>query len=371
MTPERMRELCGDVLVESDIHRIWKGIGARRNRSRSWRLGFVVAAALSLVCLLAWFYRPGVTQVPQGALSARSGGEPIFFDNNPTLPAHTVFSDGSEVSVVDGGAVELLANTATAMELHLLHGSVALRVVPNGPRRWLVEAGEARVEVVGTVFDVRRDESEVVVHVSNGTVLVRSRWLPDQVRRVSAGEHLRIELSLDSDPTHSKPPEAEAEPRLDEEVPVATDPVEEAGRDEPSVAGARRLEQALQATDRARAAGDIVRAERILRRALRGASRDPQYSVALYTLAKIRLMGLNRYQDAARSFEQAISAGLPAVLLEDALRLRYEAYELAGDAEGARRSREALEDTHADHGDQEIDREMGMQRGPTKALHER
>ncbi|CRM45411.1 FecR family protein [Pseudomonas sp. 44 R 15] len=78
----------------------------------------------------------------------------------------------------DGSTLYVNANTRIRMEftahqriLHLDKGQLYIEVAADQERPLYVQAGEANVRVVGTGFDVRRSEQQLVVSVAHGQVV--------------------------------------------------------------------------------------------------------------------------------------------------------------------------------------------------------
>ena len=89
-----------------------------------------------------------------------------------------------------GSEAELLVGTlGSGVAMQLLRGHIALSVEPRGAREpVVVAAGEYRVQVVGTVFEVARGDQGIVVRVVKGRVLVSG---PGISTVVDAGETYR------------------------------------------------------------------------------------------------------------------------------------------------------------------------------------
>lgn len=81
------------------------------------------------------------------------------------------------LALPDGSTLYVNANTRLRIDfradhraIYLDQGQVYLEVAPDLERPLSVRAGEARVEVVGTGFDVRRSQQQLVVSVAHGKV---------------------------------------------------------------------------------------------------------------------------------------------------------------------------------------------------------
>lgn len=143
---------------------LWAELGELRTapslrparRRRGWRPALAVAAAL--LC----------------ALLAMTLGAP-----------HTVFSQHiaaqakgvRDVQLPDGSTLFVNANTRLSIDftahrrdIHLLQGQLYIEVAPDKERPLWVHSGDAQVRVVGTGFDVRRGQRQLVVTVAHGQV---------------------------------------------------------------------------------------------------------------------------------------------------------------------------------------------------------
>ena len=131
-------------------------------RRAAWRrletpTAFLLAAA-ALVCALL-VNNLGTVPTPVRQQIASQDGQP----RTVTLP--------------DGSRLSLNANTRLRIEfdgerrlVHLDQGQVFLDVAPDKERPLYVDAGAARVRVVGTAFDLRRGQQELVLSVEHGLV---------------------------------------------------------------------------------------------------------------------------------------------------------------------------------------------------------
>jgi transmembrane sensor len=96
---------------------------------------------------------------------------------NLTADAATSYAGARTVALEDGSVVTLNARSAidvtmTAGErrVRLRRGEAYFVVAPNRVRPFVVAAGEARVRVVGTQFNVRLDDRDATVTVDKGVV---------------------------------------------------------------------------------------------------------------------------------------------------------------------------------------------------------
>ncbi|MTJ83599.1 MAG: DUF4880 domain-containing protein [Telmatospirillum sp.] len=150
------------------------GGAGRRPRKGPGRL---VAPAAVAACLLL------------AALSG-SGLAPGADYRTPTARPETV-------SLADGSTVHLDAASAIDVDLDGPGRTVALRngqaffeVAPDPSRPFRVSAGPVSVTVVGTAFDLRRDDSDVMVAVRSGSVLVAA---DGREARLGPGDQVTID----------------------------------------------------------------------------------------------------------------------------------------------------------------------------------
>lgn len=110
----------------------------------------------------------------------------------------TGIGERREVVLADGSRVMLDSNSRIDVSWHLRTRKVALpsgramfEVEPATWRPFEVAAGDTTVRVVGTAFDVMRQNTEVAVTVLSGIVDVRGR--DGEVTRLVAGDRVRSE----------------------------------------------------------------------------------------------------------------------------------------------------------------------------------
>lgn len=207
-----MRDLGDDLEVpveEARLARGWERIEARAFAKERWfgppparlvGLGAVAALVVAVVWARPWG--------GSGPLHVNGEAPARLLAAAAAAGSAVELDDGSRIGFAAGSVVEALENRGDRFRLLLERGEARFSVEPEGPRRWTIEAGLVTVEVVGTVFTVRRDETEAQVDVERGRVLVRSDRLPDRVRALGAGESVRVRL-----PDESRA--AEGLPRVD------------------------------------------------------------------------------------------------------------------------------------------------------------
>lgn len=252
--------------------------------------------------------------------------------------------DGSWLRAAPGTNLDVIANDGNQFAVALRFGSLHLSVRPGGPRRWVVESGPVRVEVVGTEFEIDRQVHRVMVAVERGVVVVRGEGVPDRVQRLAAGARLVVPLVGGSDAQ----PDATAQRALGVN-PSKVDPepqttLVEAPAQTAIATGAAIgnhagvAEELLERANQARRQGDRALAVQLLRQAIAQGHDRPAGGIAALTLA--RLIMVDDPAGAARTLQQALRAQMPRALEEDARARLVEALRQSGDSSSARAAAE-------------------------------
>lgn len=386
--------------------RLWRGIRARQSARQnskekarnSWKwpaIGFGFATAIFAIGFVTGVLPPAprtaeVAVVPNLTLS---DGTAVRAVDASSAPCVIKLADASEIRLDKGASVEPLLSSGSRFELLLRHGSAEFSVTPRGPRRWVIEAGFATVEVVGTVFRVERKADRVNVSVSRGTVLVRGEGVPDRVQRLTAGHSISVGRSAATaavpagepivTPTErseaatvevgaitfgAAAPEATAEMVVTEhEVAAAAEQAlprrAPPGRQEApwhkhltrgefdtayttlgqtgllrEVQRTEDPQRLLELADVARLSGHPVESVKPLDRLLSLHPESPHAGIAAFTLGRVYLDQLKQPAQAAKAFEQAITLHPPHALLADCHVRLVEAYARAGDLDSAERA---------------------------------
>lgn len=152
----------------------------QRERGRSgWRVPLLATAAL-LVLLVAGGYLIRLN----------------YFNAPPPVPYATALGKQRTERLQDGS--ELILNTDTAVqaaytrsrrEVELLHGEAQFKVAHDAQRPFVVKVGQGSVTALGTRFQVRRSESEVLVTLLEGSVEIT---LGGQRRMLQPNEQARL-----------------------------------------------------------------------------------------------------------------------------------------------------------------------------------
>jgi hypothetical protein len=100
------------------------------------------------------------------------------------------FSDGTNVELTHGSALEVAALSTRGAVLRLRTGHASLSVTPRKAASWVVQAGPYRVRVTGTAFEVDWSEAtqRFEIAMRHGSVVVSGPQLADVALR--AGERL-------------------------------------------------------------------------------------------------------------------------------------------------------------------------------------
>jgi transmembrane sensor len=396
--PTPIRRVLNDASDDVTLERVWRRVAETRSGDAMrlerphplrWTLAAGGLAAAVAVAVGVWgFSRPLPAEA--GPLRLASGQE----IDSATLQSqaslrHLALSDGSSLEIAPGTAMDLLENDGHQFNLLLVRGKTTFEVRPGGPRRWDIEAGLASVEVVGTHFIVERTSARVHVEVQRGTVLVRSDFLPERVRKLTLAQSIDID-----DPSAEKAPAAQSadQPKpaalpkpVEEAKPVlerstghrhaaphvaqtATKPATAAApapEIEPTpspvewktlakegayssayntlgltgvvkeTARAPRAEDLFALADIARYSGHPASAVGPLEEIVLHHREEPIAAQAAFTLGKIQLESLNDPKRAAEAFAQAVELQPPRGLLEPAYARLVESRAKAGDEAGA------------------------------------
>ena len=352
-------------LDEWTVRRMWENVqsrapgtataraASRRSQKWSWALALATLVVASWIAAGA----PWRTRVFQGPLVTREGKRFESLDAPAGESARIGFADGSQIEAAPGARIEGLAATGNEFVLLLRRGKANFSVTPGGPRRWLIEARGASVEVVGTHFSVESGTGVVAVSVESGIVLVRSPLLADGVQRLGAGQSLRLdtggsEAALEHaphDPANEAPAapaaaaseadaDAAGETRAQLDRPARDTPVRPVPK--PSPRAQRHVRESAaelwSSADRARRAGDAARAADLLERLIAEHPEDSQAALGAYTIGVLQLEQLARPRSAARHFAQALELGIATGLRESCYLRWAEALRQAGDSDALR-----------------------------------
>jgi transmembrane sensor len=339
-----LREVLDARTTEHEILGVWRRVQEKR-RARHRRGPAVLAALCTAALLVAILVgrtllgsHAGEAETP-GPLAAIHGSSERPLSGGAELVQSTALSDGSNVVMRPGARLAVLENSGHAFVTHLSSGHADFSVKPGGPRRWVVECGPATIEVVGTEFTLERSPDELLVDVKHGVVLVRGEVVPDRIRRLVAGESLRLEIVAAPAPAASAAP-------VDSPA-LLVPPAESAstGVAVPKPAESSELPGQLDPTaalyaeaDRARRTGHASEAAELLEKAVASEAHGHRAAIACFTLGRLYLDELGKPGAGARAFERSLLAGPPRGLEEDVRARLVEARAKMGDSIGAERA---------------------------------
>lgn len=365
--PVRLRTDLIDPVSEQSVPRMWRRIAERRaspvprqGAIFAWAaLGAgvaVVVMALVLVAERGFAPAHPPREAPAGAL-VRKDGSPVGVVATGGARVDVDLSDGSRITAEDGAQLEALASSSREFIVRLSAGTAVFNVEPFGPRRWVVEAGLASVEVVGTRFVVSRRPTSVRVEVDRGSVLVRGVSVPDGIVRLDAGSA----IDVNAPPPAPAPSTSAALSGIPPSTATRRAPHEESGEAwrhaaaagdyahaygnlgadglQRETALAESGEELFALADVARLSGHPSEAVPPLERLEREFASSPRAPLAAVTLGRIEI-DLGNAVRASKAFERALALRVPAALEEDVYARLVEAYVKAGNETAARSARD-------------------------------
>jgi transmembrane sensor len=332
-----------DGFSEEQVPRLWRGVEERALRASFARRHVVVllAAAALLVIVSAGalrFFRPGAP------LLLASGAPPSVLDAARGR-VESRFADGSRIQLHAGSRMEVLRNDGQSFVSVLQRGEGVFEVEPGGSRRWVVHAGIANVEVIGTRFSVVREPGRVEVSVTRGVVMVLAESLPNGAARLVAGQSIVVRAPNALDGSASPPTKTSENARppsttQPEVAATASAPLAPVTAAPPRASGVRAqpadaIDELFRIADQARARGDTAAAVEAYEAVLaRAPARDPRRGLAAMSLTRLTLHG--NPARAASALDESMP-GMPSALAEDALARQVEAEGRSGRREEAAR----------------------------------
>lgn len=181
-------------LARVSVRRINAGLAQRlsegewpsrhREPTLRWRWGLAAGLAAAGITLAVAVLRGEPSRLLEGQLLVEARGQRSVRNAGDRLPqAQLLETDDSPAVVQVGAAARLEVEPHTALtildsaQIEVKYGAARFKVAKRAPGRspFSVRTDEARVEVVGTDFEVRRaDDGATWVGVAEGTVRVRS-----------------------------------------------------------------------------------------------------------------------------------------------------------------------------------------------------
>lgn len=161
-----------------------------RSEHRATRLALAIAASILLLLGL------GVQRFYATRLSPQAIGaaQPKLLQSALAQNQHALLADGSDVDLGASSSIDI-EFTPRQRLLELRGGEAFFHVKHDKGRPFVVSAGQLQVVAVGTAFDVRRADFEVVVTVEEGVVeIIRAARLdpadlPDPTSATQRSDH--------------------------------------------------------------------------------------------------------------------------------------------------------------------------------------
>lgn len=161
-------------------------LGARRTTPRSWR-PWALAAAPMAAAVAAGLLLIGP------ALDQRA----VTYQTAPGETRDVVLKDGTRIAM-NGGSRLTVQLTGDVRRVKMDQAQAAFDVAHDSNRPFLIDVGESQVRVIGTAFDIRRDETTTRVSVSRGLVQVSDLQTPSRAVRLTVGQSVARDDATDT-----------------------------------------------------------------------------------------------------------------------------------------------------------------------------
>ncbi len=308
-------------------HRLWEAIKAEKERPQAndvphshrrwtWAAAAAIVAGIGLVTWLSLSSESNRGPGVRSKATPPSSPKAIVVDAAPqtriSVPASAKttsllrFSEGSTAAVFPGGDLSVLQQDSTAIVLSQQSGKVSYRVEPGLSRRFEIKAKGVEIHVVGTMFTVTIDAKDrVQVAVTKGVVEVMATNRKVVIRH---GESVKVQGLASRRQTSASPAQTTTPASVPHQVAVgpsasAASIATASPRSGPLSAGrqqattktqrpgtkSRSVAEMLHAIDRARRAGRLADAARMLRRLVTVAPTDPRTKTAMFILGEVEL----------------------------------------------------------------------------------
>lgn len=266
----------------------------KRNRlaSRSRPMAWLAVAAVVLASVIGF-----------AAYKLRAPAPVANVEAAPNM----MLADGSEVTLVRDARVKLEEQGDEQVRLTQSAGEATYDVKPNPKRKFVVNAGDVTVRVLGTAFTVTMQNGKVKVHVLRGRVEVEGSG---KIAVLASGETLEMPAVR---PIEQAPSATSAPPPIDKKPAAPT------------------VEQLLAKADEARAAHRYDEAASALRAMIASYPGDGRIASALFTLGRVERMR-GKHAAAAEAFARCAKVAPHGALAEDALAEEAVSWKSAADA---------------------------------------
>jgi len=149
--------------VSDHVHIPTAASSPERTRT-PWSLG--IAAAVVVLALSAYFIFFSQSPSPAAEMGTVTTSDNFRFIELPDRTTVTLHRN-SELLYPDQFA-------GSSRQVRLARGRAYFNVTQDAGRPFIVEAGEVKIKVLGTEFNVQMDETQMTVHVREGRVLLTS-----------------------------------------------------------------------------------------------------------------------------------------------------------------------------------------------------
>jgi transmembrane sensor len=154
---------------------------------------WVAALAVAAIAGLAWIER-GDIEPAQGESTYRyAGANPVLRYTSGASRRAVTLDDGTRVYLDVASIIDVRFDT-TRRTVTLVQGRALFDAAHDAVRPFVVTVGSDRVTALGTLFQVDRSPSELVVTLAQGSVSVTNQT-SDETIRLSPGEELRLSAS--------------------------------------------------------------------------------------------------------------------------------------------------------------------------------
>jgi TolA-binding protein len=323
---------------EARLERQWSALnerglpGAAHGGRR--RLVWALSGALAMAAIgaLALQLRTHEAPAPKAHKAPGPAAAPVQLPIGAVLESDETevavqLSDGSRVALAPRAQMRVRSNRPKVVELELEEGRAHFDVVHDTTRTFAIRIGDAEVHVLGTRFDLQREEREagtfVRVAVTEGVVEVRRKT---EVARIQAGETWTATFPQIGDGSRFLGNE---EPKTEKPRTVPYSPSKKGDASE--LFGQATL---------ARRAGRMREAAESYGALLDRFPNDARTGLSAFELGRLRMDALNDQAGAIEALERSLKASGSASFREDALARIVVASDALGRTQQCLRARE-------------------------------
>ncbi|MBN2343785.1 MAG: FecR domain-containing protein [Deltaproteobacteria bacterium] len=316
----------------------------RKQHRRKVRNRVVVATAASALLAFSAFWI-GFHTKQHAQTTTAIATSPSNADNSDNA---IVLTDKSCILPMDDmSVINVEKDTPSDVQVSIAEGGARFEVSPNANRNFVVQVKNVTVTVHGTIFQVERFASHVIVGVEEG--LVQVDWFggekflkPGQKERFpffgGGVEDAPSESPADPLGNHEMSPEKQAKKALKDwrhyahkgEFETASKIIGKKGDVRDTV------DDLLLAADAMRLSGKPQEGIVYLTKIVTKHSRDPRAALAEFTRGRILLSQLGNPREAALSFRHVQKMASNSALAEDALAREVESWHRSGEQDTAR-----------------------------------